>query len=475
MDDVHGFRNAVSFLQQDDPAALLTWFGNAVRKHYDDYVKTQLRALWQHQVSCQDAETVLIQTLSLLERIQAFYLHPVQSISRPVRSRGISSEPDDPVQDFHKRALDRVQSMIRHSLPSERVEKTLSFLLYQLLQGWMLPGGSIDPASRSTTFQLLERLQQCGLSLPAHSAFSRSMRRVVDDVVDSKEMRVDWVYKTSVVPKLRGWVEDRWWPALQQGVVCLSSEMFTMPLPSNAQHAWAIERIGKARAKNLFDYIRTWDHSMGAILDIKEWFNVCGVEAKNTVATLFRQQLSQRVLHAGATTSEILSIYVNVIYVFKILDPRGVLLEKVAQPLRSYLRDREDTVRIIAASFLADTDELGNVTETSDEICADIAKEVALSEGAELQASEKGLDWDDMEWMPDPIDAGPDFRRNKSEDIISYMITLFNQADFIKELQNILGERLLKSEGSDLEKEVRHLPAITRERNCPDVVCSSCS
>lgn len=92
---------------------------------------------------------------------------------------------------------------------------------------------------------------------------------------------------------------------------------------------------------------------------------------------------------------------------FKTLDPRGVLLDKVAVPLRSYLRLRDDTVRIIAASFLADVDDDGRVPNPSDELCSDLAREITLSEGEAPHTEHKGLDWDDMEWMPDPIDAGP--------------------------------------------------------------------
>lgn len=180
-------------------------------------------------------------------------------------------------------------------------------------------------------------------------------------------------------------------------------------------------------------------------------------EAKVLTATSFSQQLNRRLLHAGVTTSELLSIYINVIMVFKTLDPRGVLLDKVAAPLRAYLRLRDDTVRIIAASFLADVDENGRVANPSDDLCSDLAHEINLSEGQAPQSDHKGLDWDDMEWMPDPIDAGPDYKKSKSEDVMSFMLTLFEQGDFIKEMQSLLGERLLSVgyDDTELEKEIR--------------------
>lgn len=181
------------------------------------------------------------------------------------------------------------------------------------------------------------------------------------------------------------------------------------------------------------------------------------VEGKLLLANTFSQQLSRRMLHAGVTTSELLTMYINVVLAFKALDSRGVLLDKVAAPLRSYLRQREDCVRIIAASFLADVDEQGHIAKQSDEACSDLAREIALSEGEHLKTDEKGLDWDDMSWMPDPIDAGPDYKKSKTDDVMSFMLTLFERGDFLQEIQALLGERLLTAEAvhSDLNKEIR--------------------
>ena len=47
-------------------------------------------------------------------------------------------------------------------------------------------------------------------------------------------------------------------------------------------------------------------------------------------------------------------------------------------------------------------------------------------------------------------------KKSKSEDVMSFMLTLFEQADFIKEVQSLLGERLLSVgyDDTELEKEV---------------------
>ena len=78
---------------------------------------------------------------------------------------------------------------------------------------------------------------------------------------------------------------------------------------------------------------------------------------RNHLVSSFTQVLSQRLLHPGASTSEILQIYISLIRAFTLLDPRGVLIDRVARPIRHYLRDREDTVRVIVAGLLANRDE----------------------------------------------------------------------------------------------------------------------
>ncbi|KAI5205867.1 hypothetical protein E4T38_04013 [Aureobasidium subglaciale] len=282
----------------------------------------------------------------------------------------------------------------------------------------------------------------------AQRAMAQGMYAAMDAFVQSAAMKVDWTRRLSVVDRLRHWIRHRFIPA-----VGLSTP--------NDVADWentALERLAKQRIRHILDYVKAWPHSTGAILDLRECMH--SSEVKVLIATSFTQQLSRRMLHAGVTTSELLSIYINVIMAFKTLDPRGVLLDKVAVPLRAYLRHREDTVRIIAASFLADVGgnsdcDNSHVGNSSEEVCDDLAREINLSEGQALHVEHRGLDWDDMEWMPDPIDAGPDYKKSKSEDVMSFMLTLFEQADFLKEVQSLLGERLLTVgyDNTELEKE----------------------
>lgn len=94
------------------------------------------------------------------------------------------------------------------------------------------------------------------------------------------------------------------------------------------------------------------------------------------------------------------------------MDPKGVLIDRVARPIRRYLKDREDTVRVIVAGLLADAEqeskEGGRHGTGQEDVLVDLA--IELSRASELAAQnedDQDLDWDDMQWNPDPVDAGP--------------------------------------------------------------------
>ena len=65
-------------------------------------------------------------------------------------------------------------------------------------------------------------------------------------------------------------------------------------------------------------------------------------------------------------------------------------------------------------------------------------------------------DYSDPNWEPEPIDAGPDFRKNKPSDTISTLVSIYDSKDlFIKELQVLLAQRLLAVKDGNFDNEVR--------------------
>lgn len=108
---------------------------------------------------------------------------------------------------------------------------------------------------------------------------------------------------------------------------------------------------------------------------------------------------AKRLLHPGAETKDVISQYINTIRCLRIIDPVGVLLHKVAEPIRRHLRDRPDTIRCIVASLVEGED---------------LQDENEPASAAPLAATSDNTveDFTDPKWEPEPNDAAPgEFRR----------------------------------------------------------------
>ena len=119
-------------------------------------------------------------------------------------------------------------------------------------------------------------------------------------------------------------------------------------------------------------------------------------------------QLSRRLLQPAVPTLDILNVYIYSIRLFNELDPKGVLLDRVSKPLRRYLKERSDTARIIITSFLTDVEDVEiSKVHSLGEISKEIALEMSQPALPNLHEFDHDLDWADMNWSPEPVDAEP--------------------------------------------------------------------
>lgn len=94
----------------------------------------------------------------------------------------------------------------------------------------------------------------------------------------------------------------------------------------------------------------------------------------------------------------------------------------------------------------------------------ELAKELGRGIPA-LMAQQGGgleeLDFDDMNWVPDPVDAGPEFRRSKGLDVVGSLISLWDSKEvWTKEVQAVLASRLLGTGEWIFDKEVRTIELL---------------
>ncbi|KAF9564194.1 hypothetical protein CPC08DRAFT_734567 [Agrocybe pediades] len=251
----------------------------------------------------------------------------------------------------------------------------------------------------------------------------------------------EWV--NPMLEDLRVWMSDRvvpWMLHVYARGASSPEEARTMLQGVGSRFDFHINKtLCDLRTKEIFDIIIDFPDSMGALQDLRDCLQRVDQREK-----LVKNQ--KRLLHPGADTKLILQQYVATIRCLRVVDPVGVLLYKVADPIRRYLRERPDTIRSIVANLVGDDDSGDSLVDENEPVTP-------------LQQTDVE-DYSDPQWDPEPIDAGPEFRTNKPSDVISTLVSIYDSKDlFVKELQVLLAQRLLmvSKEGTDRRRNVEIL------------------
>ena len=447
---------------------LLEWYLHEIGVHFRSFILPKLVA-WQQPVRTDRARTLVRSTIDELAAVKEYYLERLYVSNFKSRTGPDMGQFRDFIEDVDQ----AINKFILHSFPVQRLQKTLAFVMFERMRDGLADNISFEKCSKGEQCHCsmggvgfpFDRLHKVGLGGPlGERAFAQAIDRFLrGPAIERRCFEVNWNGHQFVVERLRTWVEQHFNPFICNGLRNITgNSAFELPWQDMKQFdVMAVTHLGHLRTASLFDYVKTWPDSTGAILDIRaymsilEHIGVSGSSEKAFVCQSFIDQTQRRLLHAGASTSEILSIYVNVIHVFKTLDARGVLLGKVNIPMRHYLRARDDTASIIAASFLADPRRTASATDSdNDRVCIDIAHEVTNST-VQDKRDHRLLNWNDMEWVPDPIDAGPDYKSTKSDDVMAHILRLFEQEEFIKEITAALAQLLLYTADLEYVRETR--------------------
>ncbi|XP_072298799.1 anaphase-promoting complex subunit 2 [Eucyclogobius newberryi] len=205
------------------------------------------------------------------------------------------------------------------------------------------------------------------------------------------------------------------------------------------------------RIEELFSIIRDFPESKPAIEDLK--FCLERTNQRQQLLTSLKTAFESRLLHPGVHTSDILTVYISAIKALRELDPSMVILQVACQPIRKYLRTREDTVRQIVAGLTGDA-----------EGCTDLASELSRGDPVTLELQESDEEGTDPEeWTPDPTDAVPDKTGSKrrSSDIISLLVSIYGSKDiFIDEYRAVLADRLLLQLNYNTAREIRNVELL---------------
>ncbi|XP_014299608.2 anaphase-promoting complex subunit 2 [Microplitis demolitor] len=304
-----------------------------------------------------------------------------------------------------------------------------------------------DTNRKLIELELLERLVGNVLTSLIHIRIKEHVHRMCDKLFDVSQLNT-----------LDNWLETvvlSWLTRIYSG-----GSSKTESLTENIREAifkfkrklshYLYETYTKIRIEQLFDIIIEYPDSQPAIDDLR----ICleRTDLQKALIVNLQNALKTRLLHAGVNTPDILTAYIAAIKALRQLDPTGVLLETVSEPIKSYLRSRSDTVRCVVSGLL-------------DDFPSDLADELVKGESLQLDdgsADEENEDWE--KWMPDPVDADPaKSTQRRMSDIISMLVNVYGSQDlFVNEYRTQLADRLLSQLNYHTEREVRHLELLKR-------------
>ena len=209
------------------------------------------------------------------------------------------------------------------------------------------------------------------------------------------------------------------------------------------------------QARDIFSIIADFPQCHISLNELK--LAIENSNSTHVVGKIFRKTLQKRLLHSGASTSQILDMYVATIRSLRLIDSSDTLLNYVANPIREYLKLRQDTVRCIVSMISK-----GRQSELVEE----------LKHGGAL---EHGLDPEDVEeengpgtnWQPSKRDwvLSHDTRTGSLNrpglDVLALLVTIYGSVDlFVQEYKQQLCDRLLASLEPDLDFELTNLELL---------------
>ncbi|XP_057950012.1 anaphase-promoting complex subunit 2 isoform X2 [Malania oleifera] len=229
---------------------------------------------------------------------------------------------------------------------------------------------------------------------------------------------------------------------------------------------FAYETLQDLRIAKLFEIVVDYPDSSPAIEDLKQCLEYTGQHSK--LVDSFISALRYRLLTAGASTNDILHQYVSTIKALRTIDPAGVFLEAVGEPIRDYLRGRKDTVKCIVTMLTDGTG--GNPNgpgNTGDSLLEELNRD---EENQENGGVDDDINIDDKQawinaerWEPDPAEADPlkGSGTRRKVDILGMIVSIIGSKDqLVNEYRVMLAEKLLNKSDYDIDTEIRTIELL---------------
>lgn len=223
------------------------------------------------------------------------------------------------------------------------IQKALHFFSIDLITDWC----ENETRQRKNWTNQTQRMQMLWWTSLYRVTIIQAFHVVIESRVE-RECRGE--YDKPFIAELTQWLEWKVIPCAAE-ILGLSSDpdqTQTTIVKENLHRALKVA-ISKVRANELFEMVADFPDSLVAIKELKEASVATSMQSH--VGKVFRAAVKRRLLLPGASTSQIIDMYVAMIRALRVLDSSDLVLNYVAAPVRTYLMGRRDTVRCVVASL----------------------------------------------------------------------------------------------------------------------------
>ena len=210
--------------------------------------------------------------------------------------------------------------------------------------------------------------------------------------------------------------------------------------------------VVKTRSNMIFEIVTSFPDSKPALLDLQKSCSRTNLhhEVSETAVRIF----TNRLLHLGAATSDIVTQYINAIQALNIVDESGGLTRAVSPPIQKYLTTRADLLDTIVDRILEDE----SLVATG--ISAQKPNDDDVLRDADAQ---KELDF---AWSPEPMhshirDLQSLVRDASDSDALALLLNVYGSIkSFVTQLEKEIAKRIETSPGFTFDNEVRAIELL---------------
>ena len=234
-------------------------------------------------------------------------------------------------------------------------------------------------------------------------------------------------YTEAYLPACKSWYRKSIIPFIEEIYQDSIANMYDL---SKRINSFILASVSRSRTKELFEIIADYPDSSVAILELRDTSQ--STDNQTHIGRSFRQVVCKRLLHPGASTNQILDMYISVVRAFRVLDPSDLLLNYVAQPIREYLKSRKDTVRCVVSSLAQ-----GKESDLHNELRQGSSLEFGQDEDHEEAACAEN-------WVPRKRNTELSDTGLSGLDVLALLVSIYGSTDvFVKEYRQLLGSNLL--------------------------------